>query len=88
MFVFLPLGRVQSTERGSVGDHKPHSRREHRADCICGAGWSFEASVRPAGREGDQDRHSHSRCSHQHPQRELGEQHAHTHIRRAEKQSF
>ena len=87
MFVFLPLGRVQSTERGCVGDHKPYSRREHRADCIRGAGWSFEASVRPAGCKGDQDCHGHSRCSHQHPQRELGSN-THTHIRRAEKQFY
>ena len=70
MFVFLPPGRVQSTERGGVGNHKPHSRREHGANCVRGAGRSSEASVRPAGRERDQDRHSHSRCPHQHPQRE------------------
>ena len=77
MFVFLPPGRVQSTERGCVGHHKPHSRREHWADCLRGAGWCYEASVRPAGCEGDQDCHGHSRCPHQHPQREWGEEHAH-----------
>ena len=79
MFVFLPPGRVQSTERGCVGHHKPHSRREHWADCLRGAGWCYEASVRPAGCEGDQNRHSHSRCPHQHPQCEWRRGGTHTH---------
>lgn len=79
MFVFLPPGRVQSTERGRVGHHKPHSRREHWADCLRGAGWCYEASVWPAGCEGDQNRHSHSRCPHQHPQCEWRRGRTHTH---------
>ena len=67
MLAFFP-GRVQGTERGSVGNQEPHSRRDHWADNESCDSWCSEATVWPAGCEGDRDCHYGRRHPYQHSQ--------------------